>query len=40
MRHPLFMRPLVNRDPEQNIMNYSPGRDAWISTMPRANGAH
>ena len=40
MRHPLFMRPLVNRDPEQNIMNYAPGRDAWISSMPRANGAH
>ena len=30
MTHPLFMRPLVNRDPAQNIMNYRTGHDAWI----------
>ena len=29
MRHPLYMRPLVNRNPAQNNMNYAPGRDAW-----------
>ena len=29
MRHPLFMRPLVNRNPSQNNMNYMPGHDAW-----------
>jgi hypothetical protein len=26
----MFLRPLVNRDPNQNIMNYDPGHDAWI----------
>jgi hypothetical protein len=30
MKHPLYMRPLVNRDPSQNIMNYRAGHDAWI----------
>ncbi|HKN00452.1 MAG TPA: hypothetical protein VJX23_08035 [Candidatus Binataceae bacterium] len=29
MRHPLYMRPLVNRDPAQSNMNYAPGRDGW-----------
>ncbi|MGH7932043.1 MAG: VOC family protein [Candidatus Binataceae bacterium] len=29
MRHPLFMRPLVNRNPAQNNMHYAPGYDAW-----------
>jgi len=33
MRHPLFMRPLVNRNPSQNNMNYAPGYDAWIPGM-------
>ena len=33
MRHPLFMRPLVNRNPAQNNINYSPGYDAWIPGM-------
>ncbi len=28
MTSPMFMRPLVNRDPSQNIMRYSPGHDA------------
>ncbi len=30
MKHPLYMRPLINRNPAQNNMNYAPGRDAWI----------
>ena len=30
MTHPLFMRPLVNRDPGQNIMNYRTGHDAFV----------
>ncbi|MGO9606708.1 MAG: hypothetical protein ACLQAT_25525 [Candidatus Binataceae bacterium] len=29
MKHPLYMRPLVNRDPAQSNMNYAPGHDAW-----------
>jgi hypothetical protein len=29
LKHPLYMRPLVNRNPAQNIMRYSPGNDAW-----------
>jgi len=29
MTSPMFMRPLVNRDPNQNIMRYSPGHDAF-----------
>jgi hypothetical protein len=29
MRHPLFMRPLVNRNPSQSNINYMPGHDAW-----------
>jgi catechol 2,3-dioxygenase-like lactoylglutathione lyase family enzyme len=33
MTSPMFLRPLVNRDPNQNIMNYGPGHDAWISGM-------
>ncbi len=33
MRHPLFMRPLVNRNPSQNIMHYAPGYDAWNPSM-------
>jgi hypothetical protein len=28
LRHPLFARPLVNRNPAQRIMNYQPGQDA------------
>lgn len=28
MRHPLYLRPLVNRNPSQNIMRYAPGEDA------------
>jgi catechol-2,3-dioxygenase len=31
MRHPLYARPLVNRNPEQTNRNYVPGRDAWVA---------
>ena len=30
MKHPLYMRPLVNRDPSQSNMNYAPGHDAFL----------
>jgi catechol 2,3-dioxygenase-like lactoylglutathione lyase family enzyme len=30
MTHPLFARPLVNRNPEQSNRNYRPGRDAFV----------
>jgi catechol 2,3-dioxygenase-like lactoylglutathione lyase family enzyme len=33
MRHPLFMRPLVNRNPSQSNINYAQGHDAWIPGM-------
>ena len=29
-RHPLYIRPLVNRNPAQNNINYIPGYDAWV----------
>jgi predicted enzyme related to lactoylglutathione lyase len=34
MRHPLYLRPLVNRNPAQTIMQYAPGSDArnWAAT--------
>jgi hypothetical protein len=28
LRHPLYARPLINRNPAQMIMNYTPGQDA------------
>jgi hypothetical protein len=28
MKHPLYLRPLVNRNPSQSIMRYAPGEDA------------
>ena len=30
MRHPLYARPLVNRNAQQTNRNYEPGHDAWI----------
>lgn len=30
LTHPLYARPLVNRNPAQTNRNYVPGRDAWI----------
>lgn len=32
--HPLYARPLVNRNPEQTNRNYAPGRDAAAWGMP------
>ena len=29
MTHPMFGRPLVNRNPLQQMANYQPGHDAW-----------
>jgi len=37
MRHPLYMRPLVNRNPSQNNLTYAPGYDAWIPGMAQPN---
>jgi hypothetical protein len=37
MKHPLYMRPLVNRNPEQTNMNYAPGQDAYIWGMAENN---
>jgi hypothetical protein len=34
MRHPLFNRPLVNRNPAQSNRSYVPGRDAWSWSIP------
>ncbi len=31
MRHPLYGRPLVNRNPSQNNADYQPGHDAFLS---------
>jgi catechol-2,3-dioxygenase len=36
MRHPLYLRPLVNRDPAQSNVDYAPGRDSWIWGMNHA----
>ncbi len=33
MTHPLFNRPLVNRNPAQTNRNYAPGHDAWRWSM-------
>ena len=30
LTHPMFMRPLVNRNPEQGQRGYTPGRDAFV----------
>lgn len=34
MRHPLYARPLVNRNPAQTNLDYAPGHDAWVWGMP------
>jgi len=33
MTHPLFARPLVNRNPDQTNTRYAPGHDAWSWQM-------
>lgn len=35
LRHPLYNRTLVNRDPVQTNQNYRPGRDALPWSLPR-----
>jgi catechol 2,3-dioxygenase-like lactoylglutathione lyase family enzyme len=30
MTHPMYARPLVNRNPAQTTMNYQPGQDQWF----------
>jgi hypothetical protein len=37
LKHPLYMRPLVNRNPGQNIMRYAPGYDALKWGMESAD---
>jgi hypothetical protein len=32
MRHPMYARVLVNRNPAQAQMHYVPGRDGWIAS--------
>lgn len=34
MQHPLYARPLVNRDPAQSNRDYAQGRDAWVWSLP------
>ena len=34
MRHPMFARAMVNRNPEQTNNRYAPGREAWVAAMP------
>ena len=38
MTHPLYARPLVNRNPAQTNRNYIMGGDAWVSTLPDTVG--
>jgi len=33
MRHPLFMRPLVNRNPSPSNINYAQGYEAWMPAL-------
>ena len=37
MTHPLYARPLVNRNPAQTNRNYVPGRDAWVPELEDAD---
>ncbi|MGH8338155.1 MAG: hypothetical protein ACRETL_15325, partial [Gammaproteobacteria bacterium] len=37
LRHPIYMRPLVNRNPDQSIMRYSPGYDTLIPSIAPGN---
>jgi hypothetical protein len=34
MRHPLYARPLVNRNPEQSNSRFAPGHESWAWSMP------
>src|SRR5205814_2438564 len=35
--HPLYARPLVNRNPRQSNRNYVQGRDAWVQELEDAD---
>ena len=34
MKHPIYLRPLVNRNPAQSNLDYAPGYDGWNWGMP------
>jgi len=34
MRHPMYARPLVNRNPAQTNNHYAPGHEGWAAAMP------
>jgi hypothetical protein len=34
MTHPLYARPLVNRNAAISNRNYRPGHEAWAPSMP------
>jgi hypothetical protein len=36
MRHPLYARPLVNRNPAQNNMRFAPGHEELSWSMPHS----
>ncbi len=38
MTHPLYNRPLVNRNPHQTNRRYILGGDAWVPTLPDGLG--
>ena len=31
--HPMYLRPLINRDPSQTNRNYASGHDQWLWAM-------
>ena len=39
LTHPLYARPLVNRNPAQSQRNYRMGGDEWEWELPRSNAA-
>ncbi|HEX3537700.1 MAG TPA: hypothetical protein VHU15_13140 [Stellaceae bacterium] len=38
MTHPLYARPLVNRNPAQTNRNYIWGGDSWVYSLPDTVG--
>jgi len=34
LMHPLYARPLINRNAERNIQNFVPGQEAYVWTLP------
>ena len=37
MTHPMYARPLVNRNPEQTNLSYAPGYEGRPWAMPQAH---